>query len=311
MMRSALLWLLASTLVLQFSACEKPPCLPETPNQKLYSDYFVFIADDGGSRLVLPMDFNWSPQDEGYEIEFKSWHGTDQAWPINYQKMLIEAEPCMVPQESWDHAANASFSFNESQRQITTNIDGVDPITLTIPPASDWIEAPGATGAITTYAFRTTAMVGSSNRTGWVIYERIRAASGSSFGSADFAAFFWIPLVVNGNLYHFESHKGEELAYRWVNNAGSITVDKLTSIDLTILATSSDATSGRTNIPDQLQIKVPTWNFDIILNSTGFQAGYGAQFPNGLGYYRQSLMEPAANSPTVGYGMLELILEDD
>ena len=80
---------------------------------------------------------------------------------------------------------------------------------------------------------------------------------------------------------------------------------------LTVPQTEPAATSGRSAIPSQLLVQAPQWNVDILVNSTGNQTGYGASYPNGLGYYRQSLLEADALSNNQGYGMLEFIVEAD
>ncbi len=80
---------------------------------------------------------------------------------------------------------------------------------------------------------------------------------------------------------------------------------------LTVPQTEPAATSGRSEIPSQLLVQAPQWNVDILVNSTGNQTGYGASYPNGLGYYRQSLLEADALSNNQGYGMLEFIVEAD
>lgn len=292
-------------------ACQKEnTCLSDGNNFNLYSDYFVFIADDGGSPLVIPMDMNWNPLPTGYNREFKSWYGTSNAWPINYLKEDIEAAACEVPQEAWEHTSGQVFDFNASARTISTQISGAPKLTITIPDSTEWIEAPPSISYIRTYGFKTTATVDNVTRSGWVIYERIRrSASAGNFG--DFKEYFWMPLVVNGAFYHFEQHKGEQRALKWTDNAGTITVDTLPGFTFSIDSVMADSTSGRNNVPQEMHLVAAPWGIDLRLASTGFQVGYGPSFPNGLGLYRQSMVEPKMNSVSNGYGMLELILEDD
>lgn len=302
-----LIFLVLITLV----SCQKTTeCISDGNNFELYSDYFVFVADDGGTPLVIPMDMNWNPLSTGYNKEFKSWHGTNQNWPINYIKEDVVAETCEVPQETWQHTSGQDFEFDASARTITTRIFGAPVLELSIPDSTEWIEAPSGSAFRKTYGFKTTAKVDNVTRSGWLVYERIRRdASLGNFG--DFEAFFWMPIVVNGVFYHFEQHKGEQVAYRWTDNGSTISMDTLHSFAFSVDSTTADSTSGRTNIPQTMHLVASSWGIDLSLESTGFQAGYGPSFPNGLGYYRQSMLQSTSNSISTGYGMLELILEDD
>lgn len=307
-MKQTLMLSLMISIIL--GACQKDTCPNPPENYVVYSDYFVFVADDGGSRLVIPMDMNWVPNDNGYEKEFKSWEGTAAAWPINYLKENISSTACEVPQESWEHSNDANFQFDAASRKITSTINSSIEVGFTVPDAANWVQLPNPSSYKTIYGFKTTATVDGQSRTGWMIYERIRReAAAGNFG--DFGAFYWMPIVANGNFYYFQDHDGVQEACRWTDNNGTITVDVLSSFSLNILATAPDATSGRNNVVSQLQVVVPQWNVDFTLNSTGHQIGYGGMFPNGLALYRQSLLEPTTNSVTNGYGMLELILEND
>ena len=274
-----------------------------------YSDYFVFVADDGGSPLVIPMDVNWSPTASGYSSEYKGWYGTTDEWPIGYFLNDSSANLFTIPQESWEHANNEYFQFNTSSREIISTIWGAPELRLTIPESSKWIKTPAETNKAI-YGCKTTATVDGNQRSGWLIYERIRqTADGTEFG--DFETFIWIPLIVDGKFYHFEQHRGDQTASLWQENNGTVEVSTAPLFTLDILATSSDSMSGRTTIPDTLHLKVPEWNLDIQMASKGSQVGYGPMFPNGLAYYRQSLVESVPGSANSGYGMLELIIEDD
>ena len=108
--------------LLVFLSCRKDeaetaaPCIPD--NYLYYSDYFVFVADDGGTPLVIPMDVNWSPTATGYSIELKGWHGTENEWPIGYYLNDSTADLCAIPQEAWEHANTAYFQFNSETREI-------------------------------------------------------------------------------------------------------------------------------------------------------------------------------------------------
>lgn len=303
-------FLLGSCLI--WIACAKAPSCPNPPENKArYSDYFVFVANDGGTPLVVPIDVNWEPTEKGYSQELKSWYGTSAPWPINYYTDQVEATPCEVPQSSLEQPNNTLFGFDAANRQISTTIPGAPLLVWNLPSESDWVEPPSPVGPLAFYGFKTTVQVGSMTRTGWAIHERIRAEPGSSFGGADFETFYWLPLVINGDFYLFEEHKGEQLAIRWQDNGGTITADTIHQFNLTVTQTETDATSGRSAIPSQLLIQAPRWNVDILVNSTGNQTGYGPRFPNGLGYYRQSLLEADATSNSQGYGMLEFIVEAD
>jgi hypothetical protein len=302
--------LIGITLVLfSLMACQPEKC-KNPDNKDLYSDYFVFIADDGGDRVVIPMDMNWNPTATGYSKEFKSWYGTSNAWPINYLKEEVTSDLCAVPQESWEHIDDSNFQFDEGDRIITTNIAGEPPLELLIPEESEWTLLPeaGVGSGKETYGFRTSARVNGVSKDGWVIYERIRA-TGSAF-TVDFEDFYWFPLIINGDFYFFEQHKGEQVAAKFTNTVGGVTVDTTSSFNLMINSVLADSVSGRNNVPQTFRIEAAKWGVDISLKSTGFQVGYGPQFQNGLGLYRQSMLEPDTGSVMVGYGMLELILEN-
>lgn len=287
---------------------EDIPC--NEPDIAYYSDYFVFIADDDGSRLVIPMDFNWRPESAGYSREFKGWYGTSNDWPIAYFQENITTEPCNIPMESWEHKNSDYFQFKSNTREIIATIDGAPELSVSIPDSSQWVITPAEEGK-GIYACKTTAKVSGNIRTGWLIYERIRRITGTGGGGGgDFESFFWIPLVIDDDFYHFSQHRGEQTASRWFEFEGDAQVETIPDFELIVTATSTDSISGRTNIPDSLRITANQWGIDLTFASTGSQVGYGPEFPNGLAYYRQSMLEPEIPT-TIAYGMLELILEDD
>ncbi len=188
-------------------ACAKAPTCPDPPADKSsYSDYFVFVADDGGAPLVVPIDVNWAPTDKGYSQELISWLGTADPWPIYNYTDEVAATPCEVPQSSLEQPNNALFGFDAAARQISTSIVGAPFLALRIPAESAWVAPPTVPGAFAFFAFKTSVQVGSVTRMGWAVHERIRAEPGSGFGGADFETFFWLPLVINGNFYLFEEH---------------------------------------------------------------------------------------------------------
>ena len=275
------------------------------------SDYFVFIADDQSSPLVIPVDVNWRPTSNGYEEEFKAWFGTSEPWPIAYHVQKREAVDCTYPTETWEHSSNQNFQFDAANRLILLSIPNTPKIELAIPESDQWVLMPSK-GTKSIYAMRTTAFIDGNVRSGWMIYERIRRSGiANGGGGRDFGAFYWIPLIVNGRFYHFEQHRDHQTATRWSLSGHAIIVDSLSSFELEVLETSSDSVSGRTLVPDQLKLTAPKWDLNITLKSGGSQVGYGPEFPNGLAYYRQSLLQSTSSSLSVGYGMLELILEDD
>lgn len=283
------------------------PCIPD--NYLYYSDYFVFVADDGEEPLVIPMDVNWTPNGSGYLSEFKGWYGTEEEWPIGYYLNDSIADLCHIPQESWEHADGPYFQFDVNTREVISTIWETPELRLTIPEQNEWIRTPAEEDK-EIYGCKTTAKVDGLTRNGWLIYERIRReASVGSFG--DFEAFFWIPVIVDGVFYHFEQHRGEQTASRWEETETGINVSTIPDYELNILAVSTDPTSGRTNIPDTVQVIASEWSLDLTMASGGSQIGHGPMFPNGLAYYRQSLLTTTPESVSTGYGMLELILEDD
>lgn len=305
----AILFILPLILI---ASCKKddplePECLPD--NYLYYSDYFVFVSDDEGEPLIVPMDINWTPTETGYNSEFKGWYGTNETWPIGYYLNDSIVDLCEIPQESWEHADGPYFQFDIANRTIISTIWEAPEIRLTIPESNNWIQTPASTSKAI-YGCQTTATVAGEIRSGWLIYERIRREeSGGSFG--DFEAFFWIPVVVDGIFYHFEQHSGEQLVSKWEDVGGEITVNTLPNFDLTVLGESEDPTSGRTNIPDTINVVAPDWGINLKMASTGSQIGHGPLFPNGLAYYRQSLLLSTGDSEDSGHGLLELILEND
>ena len=144
-----------------------------------------------------------------------------------------------------------------------------------------------------------------------MIYERIRWGKKNLKAFGDFKAFYWIPLVINGNFYHFEMHNSKKTAHKWYLENEKIKVESIPDFELNIIKTERDRKSGRKNIPKSIQLKVPNWKINISLDSKGSQVGHGKKFPKGLAYYRQSILLPKKDSKTQGYGMLELILEDN
>lgn len=277
-----------------------------------YSDYYVFVADDGGSSLVIPMDINWSASKNGYDSEFKSWQGTKKTWPIAYFKESTAVAPAQIPKEAWEHKNGKSFQFDSSAREIISNVANGIELRVKVPERSEWVLLPSESTLKELYSFRTTASVKGTERSGWMVYERIRWKEDEVKDFGDFGAFYWIPLVVDGDFYLFEQHKGKQIAVKWyANSAEKVVVETIPDFKLNVVSTSSDAKSKRKNIPKVVQVVAPKWDIDITLKSTGSQVGYGGEFPNGLAYYRQSLLQSEKNSATSGYGMLELILEND
>lgn len=275
------------------------------------SDYFVFIADDGTEPLVLPIDFNWRHYTEGYEIEFKSWYGTEEDWPIRYTKELVKST--VVPEEVFDHEDLEGYTFHSLTNEITVAVVSSPEFKIKIPTNSEWVQAPSREGGIgSTSVAKTTIEINGQTKTGWLLYERIRAGSDTGFGFGfGFEAFFWMPVLVDNQLYHFIEHKGEQEAYRWCFEGDDLIVSALDTFNLTVTNTVSDATSGRQAVPSEVQIKYAPDSLDLTLASKGEQVGYGEQFPKGLAYYRQSLLVSTPESLSKGYGMMELILEDD
>ncbi|WP_394749823.1 hypothetical protein [Spongiimicrobium salis] len=280
-------------------------------NYAYYSDYFVFIADDATTPLVIPLDINWSVSDTGYSSEFKAWYGTPKNWPISYHTENTAASPAKTPNESWEHKNGPSFQFDSVQRNITVKIKGAPRLEVTVPEKSTWVQMPAKNTPKEIYGCRTTVTIKTKKRTGWMIYERIRWTKETVREFGDFAAFFWLPLIVDGDFYHFEQHRGEQTATKWSLQKEKIVVETLPSFTLNIVRTVKDSQSGRKNIPKEVQLLAKPWDLDLMMRSKGEQVGYGAKFPNGLAYYRQSLLTSTKSSSQKGYGMLELILEDD
>ena len=278
-------------------------------NPKGYkSDYFVFIADDRAAPLVIPIDVNWIPHANGYTVELKSWYGTSQDWPIEYVQGSIVSHPSEIPEESFEHIDREPFYFDRDERSITTRIKGAPQVTIAVPNEAHWINN-GYGEDFPTYAFRSTIQVDGGTRSGWMIYERIRSEDFADFPG--FEAFYWMPIVIDHQLYQFIDHRGEQTAVRWTERDGIVHVDALEQFGFKVVETVSDDKSGRQQIPQQVSIRVPEWDIDLIMRSSGSQVGYGDSFPKGLAYFRQSLIVTAQDSKSVGYGMMELILANN
>jgi len=58
-------------------------------------------------------------------------------------------------------------------------------------------------------------------------------------------------------------------------------------------------------------MRVCMWKCVANQSCSGEQVGYGDEFPKGLAYYRQSLLQATTDSKLSGYGMMELIIEDN
>lgn len=303
-------WISFSFLLLfSVSTCnEDIDCTPlET---QFNSDYFVFIANDGGTPLVVPFDLNWNPTDNGYTKEFKSWYGTINEWPITYIKENVTIDECNVPVDIWSHPNEDEFVFDKQARTISLTVPNSPEIIVNIP--SMWTTVNDASALpIQTEAAQTTILVDGQERSGWMVHEIIRALPADLFGG-DFTYYFWVPLVTeSGDLYLFEQEEEKRKGYKWSKDNNIVTSSVANNFTITALTTTTDPISGRTNIPQSLQLISTDWNLDITLNSSGAQIGHGSEFPNGLAYYRQSLLTSTAKSSHQATGMLELILEDD
>jgi len=273
-----------------------------------FSDYFVFIADDGKEPLVVPVDINWSLHTEGYEIEYKSWYGTEKEWPIEYFKKNIKAKQTDIPNEAFEHLNTENFSFDTKNRSIVAKIKGSLEIKLQIPKKEEWV-LPNMESDFPTYAFKTTIEISGTKRAGWMLYERIRFDALKKFEG--FEAFYWMPIVVEGNLYHFTQHRGKQTAVKWSDENDGLSVETVTTFEFTVAETVSDVKSKRAEIAKTVQIQVPEWGLDASLKSTGEQVGYGEKYNNGLAYFRQSMLQANESSKNSGYGMMELILADN
>lgn len=297
-------------LLLINSQCAKNHSDQEDQNpiipQGYYSDYFVFIADDELNHLVIPIDINWTLHAEGYEIEYKSWYGTAEEWPSAYLKKNITVSQAEIPKEAFDHIDTQLFSFDHNKRSIATFIEGAPKIEFRVPEEQQWVLGISDSD-FPTYVFKASVAVDGINRKGWMIYERIRFEELGHFDG--FAAFYWMPVVVDGTLYHFTQHRGEQTAVKWSDVDGKISSEIIDGFTLDVTETMSDAKSKRTSVPKTVRLRAPAWDLDVSLRSTGEQVGYGESFPKGLAYFRQSLLQSVTS--VQGYGMMELILADN
>lgn len=273
-----------------------------------YSDYFVFIADDGEGPLVVPIDINWSLHTKGYEIEYKGWFGTTEDWPIQYFKRNIPAKQSEIPKEAFEHLKTENFNFNRDTRSIATKINGAHEIQIEIPKKEKWV-LPNLESEFPTYAFKTAITVDGKSRSGWMLYERIRFDELKKFEG--FEAFYWMPIIVEGDLLHFTQHRGKQTAVKWSTKNDTIITETASDFVFNIIETIADTKSKREKIAKTVQIQVSEWELDVTLKSTGHQIGYGSEHPKGLAVFRQSLLKSSEQSKDYGYGMMELILADD
>lgn len=278
-----------------------------------YSDYFVFIADDGLDPLVIPIDLNWKPTDSGFSTEYKAWYGTRKPWPIAYVTAAHTLPDSTVPSEIWDLPPADEFTFDADAREIVARVPGAPQLRLAVPHETDWAAADTdkPLGLHLLFAARTTAFVASNRRAGWLIYERIRRRpSTTPSSSRGFRRFHWIPLVIDGNLYHFLDNSGDQSASRWRRQDGRVVADRHETFAFAVAATTDDPESGRTGIPRVTRIVDDVWNIDVTLASGANQTGHGPPRPSGPALYRQSLLESTPASRNAATGMLELILDD-
>ena len=275
-----------------------------------YSDYYVFISDDSSEPLVVPIDINWYPKENGYGTEFKGWYGTIKDWPIAYETKDVSTNISDMPKESYEHKNSKYFEFRPSIKRIIAKIEEAPKMEISVPPKSEWVLAPLDSDIHDTYAFKASILIDGNKRAGWMLYERIRMIKDSGGGPDHFEAFYWMPLVVNGDLYHFTKHRDELAAVRWYGGT-TVQAEILRNFQFDIIETVSDSLSKRSDIPKSVQILAPEWNLDIVLKSLGEQVGHGKMFPKGLAFYRQSMLLSTERSKNSGFGMMELILEDD
>lgn len=277
-----------------------------------YSDYYVFISDDASSPIVIPLDLNWNLVENGYDIEFKAWHGTEDDWPINYTKQFIQSPNSKIPEETFELKNTTDYIFDSNNREITIQIQSAPKIKVSIPEMEEWVLAPSDGKTFRqTFAGKSSIKIENETITGWLLYERIRFDKNAVAEFGDFETFFWIPLIIDGELYHFEEHKGEQFAIKWFDDGTTIVSEEISNFNIAITETINDATSNRDKIPKKIQITSEENNFNISLFSSGEQVGYGDEFPKGLAYYRQSLLQSTASSELSGYGMMELIIENN
>jgi len=277
--------------------------------QGYYSDYFVFIAnDDESAPLVIPIDINWTLFEDSYEVEYKSWYGTEKEWPITYFKKSIPATKSDIPQESFVHANTEHFYFDKGNRTITTKINGDHEVQIQVPVKEDWVLST-LESDFPTYAFETDITVDGKSRSGYMLYERIRFDQAREFDG--FAAFYWMPMVVNNKLYHFTQHRGEQTAVKWSVVDDNLETTTVAKFDFKVIENTADSKSNRAEVAQTVQIQVPEWELDITLKSTGEQLGHGEAYPKGLAVFRQSLLQSTEQSKDSGYGMMELILADN
>jgi hypothetical protein len=276
-----------------------------------YSDYFVFIADDGGAPLVIPMDANWRPTETGFSTELKAWHGTRDAWPIRYEQDTHGLSGGKIPTEIWQLPSVAGFVFNE--REISLTVAGAPSLRIALPKQSDWVSAPNADDNQGLFVAKTVVVVEGQTRRGFLLYERIRRQPNQSGGGGDgpgFRRFHWMPLVIDGALYHFKDNSGSQSALRWIERNSSLVAEQGGPFTFEVQKNESDSQSGRAEVPQVLRIRYAPWSVDVVVESSGHQTGYGPQRDSGLALYRQSLLESTSGSPEQAVGMLELILDD-
>jgi len=311
--RSAWFWIVLFLAAFNALVCTKTGILiddeRELSSTRYYSDYFIFIADDGGERLVVPIDINWRPGETGYETEYKAWYGTQADWPIAYRVEDHSLESESNPEEIWDLPDISEFTFEPAQREIRVTLPDAPEIVMTIPEQSIWTEASIESGN-GLRAARGTTRVGGVGREGWILHERIRRQDRGKENSWQFERFHWIPLVINGALYHFLDHSGEQSATRWVPHGDDLLTQQIGDFSFVVHAISEDSLSERDEVPRVIQIVVESWETDITVASGGHQTGYGPEANSGFELYRQSILESTPESNQVGYGMLELILAD-
>lgn len=289
----------------------------EIDSTRYYSDYFVFLAEDGANPLIVLTDINWEQQAEGTIFtELKAYYGTDTGpWPILYDARTRSLHRLPLPTSWPDVPPIDQIGWNRAGSRFAFAFDDPGGVTLKVPSfrSGAAISDPGEDGHKTLKAARTTVRTPEGTRSGWLIHEEVRLNELQKTGgiSASLARFHWIPVVVADTLYLFEQDgMGRQRAVRWQDTSSTMVADTLHTFGFEVTDTRSDGESGRAEVPVRWRIEVPTWHLALTLASRAGHTGYGEVTDKGKALFRQALVTGHNRDGTATYGMLELILAD-
>lgn len=278
---------------------------------KYRSDYFVFVAKDASSPLILPIDINWEPRGarETY-LELKAWRGETQApWPMRY---VTESRPNSAPSSWRQLELGPHFKYARDKQTLSVDVRG-NTSSIVLPETHAPIEHGTPFGGSSKVSVAMTTVDG--DVPGWLIHEEVRLAElvKQEGAASPFGIFHWFVLgdPESGDFYLFidniaaDASAKQHAAMRWRPDGERWSVEQSEDFTLEILDVVADSESARASVPRRWKITAPGWGVDEVLEVGAGHTGYGGEKPSGKALYKQAWVEGARL-----HGMIELILED-